>query len=450
MLIVSKVLCGILLLLAVAPAPAQIPGLPGVGEPFDGPSILGRGGPVSGKHGTENIPIRVQASLNATYDTNILGYSVDSSGKLISSGSAGVDANLSASGRKLWRRSFLGLDYGGNYSHYTTQSFYNGTNHQLNMSAGTQLGAKWQLMSQIGAGTSNRFLGGPNVFQSSEFEFLSAPTAELFDSRAYFIGNSTSATYSFNRRQSVRFSGSASAVRRRARGLADMTSYGASGDWVYRLSRRSSMGVSYMFSHYDFTKMFGDSDIQTVGWHIGRKFGRDLDLAAGVTGSKQSTVGIRSVALDPILSAILGRSSGSEVFESNNLIYGYSFILTRRIRRSNASAGAQRSINPGNGYFLTSINHSANANVSHNVSRDLSLGASFGYAKLTSLGFASGAFSGWTGGGNVTYKLTDSFGFNGRVDWRTFDLRQTTFGRTGYRASLGVTYFPRQGIAGLW
>ncbi|MFN0102278.1 MAG: hypothetical protein ACKV2U_09320 [Bryobacteraceae bacterium] len=442
-----------ILFVAVVPLSAQNTGVEGGlgGAPaYDGPSILGRDGPSSGKRGSEVVPIHVQASVNGTYDSNILGYSVDSSGNLQQSSSLGATAALGVSGRRLWRRSFVGVDYSGDYNHFVRQTFYNGTNHQLNLGGGIQLGPKWQVVSQTGAGTSNRFLGGQAVFQASEFEFLAAPTSELFDSRTYFIGNTTSATYTFNRRHSVRFSGTAASVRRRARGLVDLQSYGASADWVYRVSRRTSMGVSYAFSHFDFSKVFGESDIHTVGWHISRRYGRDWTFIGSLTGSRQSTVGVRTVALDPVLTAILGRATGAEVFESNNLLYGYSVGATRRYRRSYGSVTAQRAIIPGNGYFLTSINQSVGARLNYDVSRDLSLGANVEYNKLVSLGFASGNFNGWTAGANVTRKLTESFGINARYDWRTYDLQQTTFGRTGYRVTLGVTYFPQQGIASLF
>ena len=453
-MLVTKVLILFLPLALLAPAFAQsagvLGGFGGGGSAYDGPSILGRGGPTSGMRGTEKVPIRVQASINGTYDSNILGFSVDSNGNFNPVASAGITAFIGASGRKAWRRSFLGLDYSGDYNHFARQSFYNGTNHQLNLALGTQIGQKLQIITQIGAGTSNRFLGGQGVFQASELEFLAAPTAELFDSRTYFIGNSTSATYSLNGRQSVRVSANASSVRRRARSLVDLQVYGASADFVQRLSRSTSLGVSYSFSHFDFTKVFGESDIHTIGSHISRKVGRDLHFAAGLTGTKQSTVGVRSVALDPVLAALLGRGTGTEVFDSNNLLYGYMLTAERRLRRSNATISAQRAVTPGNGFFLTSINRSVIASLTHSLSRDVSFGANFGHNELSSLGFASGDFKGWTGGANVTYKLTESLGLNAQYNWRTFDLQQTTFGRTGYRVSLGITYFPQQGPAGLF
>jgi hypothetical protein len=419
-------------------------------QSYDGPSILGRTGPAAGVRGNQAVPMHFQASVEGTYDSALLGFGLDSNGQFQSAGSAGVMANLNVGGRKLWRRSFVGMEYTANYGHYTRQSFFNGTNHSMNLAAGTQLGRKWQLFTELMGGTSNRFLGNSPFFRASEFEVQAAPTQELFDSRMFFLGNQTSAVYNINRRQSFRMSGNASTVRRRARGLVDMKSYGASADWVRRVSRRTSIGASYAFNHFDFEKIFGESDIHTLGVHLSRSIGRDWELRLGVTGAKQSTVGVRTVALDPVLAAILGRTSGTEVFESNNLIYGYEGRVTRQIGRSSLSMHAMRGINPGNGFFLTSVNQMAGVTFNRNVTRNFGMTGSAGYSRMTSLGFASGAFSGWTAGIAVNRKITEDLGLVGRYDWRTFDLAQTNFGRTGYRVTIGLSYHPKDGPAGLF
>ena len=441
-------------ILAAVPLCAQnagvIGGFGGVLPDYDGPSVLGRGGPLTGMRGTEAVPIRLQLFVNGEYNSNLLGFSLKPDGTFDSRSSYGVTAGLTASGRKLYRRAYVGLEYAGNNNHYTGLSLFNGSNHQLNLATAKQIGAKLQLFSQTGAGTSNRFVGNQGVFTGNEFEFLSAPISEIFDARTYFIGTTAGATYNLNSRQSFRATGTGSSIRRRSRALVDFQSYGASGDWAYRISRRTSIGVMYQFSHFDFSKVFGESDISTIGFHAGRKFGRDWSVDASITGSKQSSVGVRSVRLDPVLEAILGRSTGSEVFESNNLVYGYNFRVARRIRRSTGELFSQRAINPGNGLLMTSIMHTAGASFSHSIRRDISVHADVGYSKLTSLGFAFGSFKGWTSGGDITYKLSDSFGVNARFSHRTFNVANSPFARTGYLFSLGVTYFPQQGIAGVF
>jgi hypothetical protein len=452
-LLVTKIAAFLLPLILIAPLYAQSTGGFGASSNlsvYDGPAMLGRGGGTVGKRGADPTPIRVFASVNGTYDTNMLGASVDSAGNFVSRPTYGANIGFGASGQKIWRRSMLGLEYSGDYGYYRPQNLYNGTNQQLNFTAGTQIGRSWQLNTQVGAGTSNRFLGGQSIFQASEIEFLSAPTLELFNSRSYFIGTSAGATYTFDRRKSVRISGFGSSVKRVSSALIDMQSYGASADYVHRINRTTSAGFSYTFSHYDFKKVFGESDIHTVGGHMSRKFGRAWELAGSLTVSRQSTVGVRTVALDPVIAAILGRSTGAEVFESNNLLYGYSASITRAVRRSSASLHASRGITPGNGYFLTSINQSFGANLTHELSRELSVSASFGYSKLVSLGFASGNFQGWYGGTSLGYKVSNSVGLNAGYDWRSYDLQQTTFGRTGHRVTIGISYHPQGGPAGLF
>lgn len=419
-------------------------------QPYDGPGILGRSGPMAGVRGDRAEPIHFQASAEGSYDSSLLGFSVNENGQFRVGSSYGVTGNIGIGGRKLFRRSFVGVDYGGSYSHFARQTFFNGSNHFLNLAAGAQLGRKWQLFSTVQGGTSNRFVGNSPYLRSNEFEIQFAPAEELFDSRSFFIANQTNAIYNFNRRESVRFGGFGSTVRRRARGLADMRSYGATADWVRRVSRRTSIGVSYAFSHYDFEKIFGESDIHTIGAHMGRKIGRDWDLNFGLTGAQQATVGVRTVELDPVLSAILGRGAGQEVFESNNLLYGYSATLSRRLGRSSISGSSVRGINPGNGYFMTAISQSTMVTFSRNVTREFGMTATAGHMRMTSLGFASGAFASWTAGVSVNRKITEVIGIVARYDWRTFDLQRTTFGRTGYRVSVGLSYHPRGGPAGLF
>ena len=229
-----------------------------------------------------------------------------------------------------------------------------------------------------------------------------------------------------------------------------MQTYGASADYVHRVNRSTSVGISYAFYHYDYKKVFGESDIHMLGVHASRRFGRAWELAGSLTAMQQSTVGVRTIDLDPVLEAILGRPTGSEVFESSNLLYGFSGRITRSLRRSSVSFFAQRGITPGNGYFLTSLSESFGASVSHSLSRDLHIGGRFGYNKLQSLGFASGDFGNWVGGASIDRKLTETLGINAGYDWRRYSLQQSIFGRDGHRFTVGISYHPQGGPAGLF
>ena len=88
--------------------------------------------------------------------------------------------------------------------------------------------------------------------------------------------------------------------------------------------------------------------------------------------------------------------------------------------------------------------------MSHSLSRDLHIAGRFGYNKLQSLGFASGDFGNWAGGASIDRKLTDTLAITGGYDWRRYSLQQSIFGRNGHRVTVGISYHPQGGPAGLF
>lgn len=413
---------------------------------YDGPALLGRGGLGVGASGSEVIPIRLSAGVSGTYNSNILGFSVDPNGNYQPVASAGVEGTVNVAGQQKFRRGYLGIDYSGGYAHYNRASFYNGSNHGLNISGGKRVSERWVLTGQGMSGVTNRIFANYGYSSVAEAEFISAPTTELFDSRAYFMGVSANATYFKSRRNSFRISGNASTVRRKARSLADMQQYGAAGDWVYRQNQRTSVGVSYQFLHFDFFKIFGDTDVHSIGAHISRKIGRDWEVNLGVTGMQQSTVGVRNISLDPVLAQLLGRATGREVFESNNFLYGGNLGITRTQRYLTYGVSAVRSITPGNGFFVSAINQIGEGHIRFVTSRRTSLNASAGVSQMSSLGFASGKLTNRFGSARFSYRVIDELSLELRGDSRSFNLANSSFDRSGYQVSLGVAYHPDRGF----
>jgi len=411
---------------------------------YDGPALLGRGGFGVGAQGGRGIPITASMGVAGSYDTNILGFSVDENGNFAPSNSFGVEGTVNVAGQKRFRRSYVGLNYLAGYSHYNRVTFFNGSNQFLSVSGATQLNAKWAITAEAGAGISNRFLGSYGFTGASELEFINLPASELFDSRIVFGGAAMNATYFKSSRQSFRFGGNASTARRKARSLADMRSYGANADWVYRLSRRTSVGLQYTFTHFDFEKIFGETDMHMVGVSLARQVGRDWQYSVELTGFQQSTVGVRTIQLDPVLVALLGRSSGAEVFESNNYLYGFSGSATRNVRRGSFMARAGRRVIPGNGFFITAVDSSASVNATYTPNSKWSFSTSAGYGRMSSLAFASGVFKGWLASVSSQYAVTRDISMVLRYDTREYNLTQSRFSRNGHRVSLGLNWNPQR------
>ena len=90
-MLVTKFAAYLLPLVLIAPASAQsVGGFGASGRTNEGPGILGRGGPTAGKHGTESHPFQVRGTVNASYDTSMLGYLVDGDGNLSPQPSTGA------------------------------------------------------------------------------------------------------------------------------------------------------------------------------------------------------------------------------------------------------------------------------------------------------------------------------------------------------------------------
>jgi hypothetical protein len=391
----------------------------------------------------ERVPIHFAVSASGTYDSSLLLAAVDSSGEFRPLPSYGTAIDYRVTGQRRWRNSYLGISYGGNYAHFANNTGFNGANQNIGLGYGRRMTRKLEFFSQVSAATSNMFVGGLGPYQTETFEFMAVPEAELFNSRIYSLGNSTGLIYYLNRNDSIRVTGTGTTIRRKSRALADVNTYGASGDWVHRLGRRTSMGVSYTFVHYDFKQVFGESDIHLFGLNFARQIGRNWQFNLAGRAARQQTVGVRSVQLDPVLAALLGRTSGREVFESDNLLYGGSVEIRRTMRHSTLSLRAERGITPGNGFFLTSVSETAAATFDHAFSRRWNASLYAGLNRFSSLGFASGKYKGWSSGAAGGYRVSENFGVNVRVDWRTFQIERSTFSRSGVRITAGVTYSPR-------
>jgi hypothetical protein len=183
-----------------------------------------------------------------------------------------------------------------------------------------------------------------------------------------------------------------------------------------------------------------------IGVHIGRKIGRDWEFSIGATGMQQSTVGVRRIELEPVLAQLLGRSSGSEVFETNNLLYGGNISVQRTLRRLSFGASVSRAITPGNGFFVSAINEGGGGFIRFSTSRRTSIDARAGYMQMSSLGFASGKLSSGYGGGGFSYRFVDAVSLQINGDSRSFGIEQATFRRKGYQISIGLAYHPSRGI----
>lgn len=122
---------------------------------FSGPSILTQGSGGIGQRSGNDVDLKYFVNGTGIYDTGITPYAV-SNGKLVKPGGLfGVELGFGSYGRHSFRRSTLGLDYNGNYRHYSSASGYDGTNQQLGLNYTYQKSRKLSFDFVASAGTQS-------------------------------------------------------------------------------------------------------------------------------------------------------------------------------------------------------------------------------------------------------------------------------------------------------
>lgn len=419
---------------------------------YSGPQVLSRsgGGGNVGERGGRPQGFSAFAGVMGIYETGIVPASLNSEGNVVELGSAaGVQANIGAFGYRSWRRTRVGLDYTGNYRHYTGNTFLNGSDHMLSLNLDNQLNRRWQLFSRTSAGTIARYYTGGILFDT---DASGAANFGIFDNRAYYAQQSAGLQYQPTARLSMSASGNGWAVRRQSRSLVGVSGYGANGDLSYRLSRTRSIDANYAFQHFDYVRSFGETDLHTAMLGLTQQIGRrwEFNIAGGVT--KANTIGLEQVAADPLTAALFGNTTSIQAF-SRSLYFGAGQVSLRgRFRTSTIVFSASQLPSPGNGVYLTSKQNIYRGVYSYTGIRKASLSLAVNRIGMDSLGQAQlGTFSYTSAGIMASYKVLRSLEAVGQFDSRDLQINQSLgFSRLSYRVSFGFNWNPGEFPINFW
>jgi hypothetical protein len=411
---------------------------------YDGPNVMGRGDMRIGLLGADSVPIRFSFNVGGTYDTLLGAFRTDENGNLApGAGSYGVQGGFDVSGQKRFRRAILGISYNGNYNYFPGLDGFNGLNQALNLGYSRRLGRRLEMNWINTASLTNRLLGNPLNQQALGADLASAPVNELFDNRIFFLQSQMTLSYRLSSRWQLVGGGNGGVVRRQASSLAGVNVYGGTAGIMYRWSRNTTIGINYDFSHFNFGRSFGESNIHGSTVNFARRIGRDWQVNASVGGQSIYTVGARRVALDPVIAALLGSTEGVEAFSSRRWVTSYGAGVERRIRRSSFTAQASRSVVPGNGLLLTSVIDLISFGMTYTATRDWSLNAGASRSSMTDVsGSNLGRFDVSQVQAGVNRTLNRELGMFGTVEYRTFALGISSFDRSGFRFTVGLTYTP--------
>lgn len=417
---------------------------------YSGPSLLTRPQAASNR-APAPLAFRPYVRINGIYDTGLVNIATDNQGNIPSTEGAGVEGGIGAYLYRTARHTVVGLDYKGEFRHYNRTTYYDGSDHFLTLGLSHQPSEHVTFSLRESAGTFSRSFGLSNPVGVFETGFGSqTPNNEIFDNRTNYLSTQGDLTWLKSARLSFNLGGDGFLVRRQSTALYGVTGASARVDAAYRLTRRSTIGVDYRFSHFEFTKAFGGTDAHTVAIDYAWRINRDWEFAARIGGSRVETQSLQRVALDPIVAAILGQSTGIAAFHSANYIPSISGRLSRIFRHAILDFKYSRDINPGNGLFLTSRLDSYDAIYSFSGLRRWNLGLNFNYSDMSSLTRLEGRYKSYTGGAGVTRLVGKAIHLVFRLDARRFDTNIAALRRNLYRASAGVAFSPGSQPLSLW
>jgi hypothetical protein len=420
------------------------------GEEYSGPAILSRG-EVPGAQTAAPIAFRPYIGLSGVYDTGLVPVSLTPTGGIPSTDLYGEELNLGAYTYHIWKHTTLGLDYRGDFRHYST-TYWDGTDDFLSLIL-THRPTKrvtFTLRNQAGVYSFNNYtLSSPVGFLDPNY--LQLPQSGIYDNRVIFAGTSGDLTYRLSSRLSFNLGGEGSLVRRQSTALYGMTGGIARADLEYRISRHSTVGADYRFTYFDYTRGYGNTQIQSVGFNYSTQISRQLQLSARVGGARLESQSLAEVTLDPAIAALLGESVAIQAANRLNYVPDMQVRLSDTFRHSQFTLVYMDEVAPGNGVYLTSRNNSANASYSYSGVRHWNFGVNGSYGRLTALVQTVGAYTAYGAGLGVTRDLGRGLHTVLRLDTRHYDIASSVgFTHTEYRTSVGLNFSPGDVPLVLW
>jgi hypothetical protein len=381
-------------------------------------------------------------SLDGTYDTDLTPVSLDATGTIPKINSYGGEIGFGVVGYKRGRRTNVGIDYRGSVRRYNGHAYSNSSDHALTLSVTRQLTGRISLVFRQAAGISSRGLDTVSGYSPFDPAIAGVPANELFDSRTIYLTSMANLIFQKSARLSFSIGGSGNLVRRRSKALAGNSGWNVNGDVSYRISRSISLGADYSYGRTAYTKLFGSSDVHSVGFNVTFRLGRRWELALRAGAARVAMTGLIGVHFDPVIAAIVGQTSGFLVFSNTYFVPSSGAKLSRAFRRSVFSLEYSNAPNTGNGVYTTSRAQGVGASYSFTGLRRLNFGFSGGYGTLISFAEDLGRYSSYSGGAGANYRLRNWLHFSCGYDVRKFGVSQGSLHRFSHRVTVGLSFSP--------
>jgi len=418
---------------------------------YQGPGVLSSGVGNIGIRSGEQVDLRYYAGISGSVDTNLQPFALDAQGNLLRIHNLyGIELDGGVYGVHSWKRSQLGLDYAGDYRKHVNSSSYDGSDQHFTLGYTLQSSRRWTLDFRESASTAS--MATTELFNSPSNDLNSAftPATLLFDSRTTFLQSSANATYFKSARTSFAFGGNAFLQDQKSAGLSNSWGYNFTGNVSHRMSKTTTLGATYVHSHFEFPEFNGASDSNTYHGNFATAIGRfwTFSLEAGVTVSEVNSQ--FNFVLNPVLAVLFGKSTVPLNSYVRNIFPSGSARLQRRFRRATLGFNYTRELNSGNGVSGTARLDDANMSISYTAIRKLNIGMSGGYYSLASVGQNTGNTARYAASAGFTYTLGLGIHLSARYDVGREQVDLANYNRTSTRATLGLLFSPGTLPLALW
>lgn len=411
---------------------------------YAGPAILSRGeGPSA--MATPQISFRPYIEFTGIYTTGLAGAGVNAQGQLANESSFGVGLTGGISGVHSWRHTKIGLDYQGSLYHYTKASFFDSTDQSLMLGITHQFTRHTTLVLRENAGLFSRNLGVLGLPQSVPFDpsTTNVPQTDFFDNRTIYLSTQADLSMQKSARLSFDLGGDGFTTRRRSTALFGVVGAVARADMQYRLTRRSTIGVNYSYTHYDFTGIFSGTDMHGVAVSYAIQLTRTLEFSGYGGAMRVETKFIQSVPLDPAVAALLGITTGTAIAHGITYTPNLSGRLSQTFHQGVMYISGGHTVTPGNGLFLTSEATEAMGGYSYTGLRRWSFNSGVSYQSAKSISNITGRYRSTSGTISASRTLIRATHAILAVSARRYDSGDfTQYNRTVYEVRLGIGFTP--------
>jgi hypothetical protein len=359
--------------------------------------------------------------------------------------SEGLEVTAGISGVHSWRHTKIGLDYRGAVRRYAHATNYDSTDQSLMLGIVQQFSRHVTLTLNESAGLFSRNFGLPGLSQTVPFDPSTtyAPTTDFFDNRTEYLSTQANLVFQKTARLSFSLGGDGFLVRQSSSALYGVTGATAHADVQYRLTRRTTIGANYSFTHFDFVHVLSSTDMHTVSGVFSTRLSRWLEFSASAGMARAETKFIQNVPIDPAIAALIGTPEGTKVLDRIDHFVIGTGRLSRTFPKGVAYISGGRGITPGNGLFLTSVMTTALAGYDYTGLRRWSFSVSGGYNRAESIGNVYGTYGGTSGTLSASRQIVRTVHAIASFSARQYSSANfNLYNRLIYDVRVGVGYSP--------